>query len=216
MCQTPIMVETLHIIAQTQHFLLSPQVIPINRRRSVPQRFVELDLPAYIEGMAHGNPHLVESPKFFHTALQIRFAGRIADPHIFQKGRDLIPVVRIDVDGIVAEAETADRPVNFRLLPAVDKLVCSFAGDPHDVLGALHAEEETSVGHALLEHAYVCDIAYAAPQSLAYRVDRVGLKVVGAGIQLTELLISVDLDKIGGAHCFGLKDHAVSLETGFP
>ena len=105
--------------------------------------------------MVHRNSHLVEAPKFFHTAAQVVFIGRIADPHIFEKGRDLIPVVRIDVDGIVAEAETADRPVHIRLLPAVDKLVCPFAGDPHDVLGTLHAEEETSVGHAFLKHADV-------------------------------------------------------------
>ena len=213
MRQTPILGQALNIRAQRQEILLSLAVIPVNGRIAVPEGLIELDLAENVKGVADRKVHPVEGPEFVHTALQIIDIVGIAGPHVVEEGCDLVAVLRVDVHGIVAEAEAADRPVDFRLLAAVDQLVGAFAGDPHDVFGALRGEEEAAVRHALFQDTDVRDLAFFTVQGRTDRSDRVRPEVVGIGIQVAELLVSVDLDEIAAADYFGLQDHAVLGEA---
>ena len=214
MCQTPVLGQAFDVGAKCEQILLRLAVIPVDGRIAVPKGFVEVDLAEDVESVVNGQVHGVELAELVHAAAQVVEVVGIAGPDVVEEGRDLVPVLRVDIHGIVAEAEAADRFVDVRLLAAVNQLVGAFAGDPHDVFGALSAEEEASVGHALLQDTDVRDLVFLAVEGRADCLYRVGLEVVGVGIQVAELLVGVDLDEIVAAHYFGLQDHAV-LRTGF-
>ena len=140
MGQAPFLVKAVYIGLEAEDVGLGLLVIPVNGGAALPEGLIKLDLSEDVEGVVYGQAHLVEGPELVHALSEVLGIFRVANSHVVEVGRDLVAVFRIDIDRVVAQSLAADGGEHGCLLLAVDQLVCSFAGDPHDVFRSAGAE----------------------------------------------------------------------------
>ena len=181
---------------QPEDGLLGLPVVPVQGLGRGPQGLVELDLPPDIEVVGDLEAQPVKLPEPLHALPQVPLVPRVADPHLRQVPGNLVAGLRVQIHRVVAEALPPDGGIDDGLLPAADELLRPFAGDTHDVACAPDREHERPVGHALLQDADVCDVLLPGVKNPADGGHSPGLEAPGAGVQLPELLIGVDLYRV--------------------
>ena len=140
MGQAPFLVKAVYIGLEAEDVGLGLLVIPVNGGAALPEGLIKLDLSEDVEGVVYGQVHLVEGPELVHALSEVLGILRVANSHVVEVGCDLVAIVRVDVNRVVAQALAADGCEYCSFLLAVDQLVGAFAGDPHDVFGTAGAE----------------------------------------------------------------------------
>ena len=146
---------SINIRLQRPDIRLGFLIVLVNRRHSIPQRFVELHLPENIKLMRNFQLHRMEITQTAHALLDIFIVGRVAYPGALQKLCDLIAVLRVNIGDIITDVFISNGMIYRCFLTAVDKLVCALSWNAHNVLFVLTGKQEGTVGHSLFQD---CDV----------------------------------------------------------
>ena len=207
----------INIRLQRPNIRLGFLIVLVNRRRAIPQRFVELHLPENIKFMRHFQLQCMKITQTAHALLDILIVGRVAYPGTLQKFCDLIAVIRVNIGNIVTDVFISDGMIHCRFLTAVDKLVCALSWNAHNVLFVLTGKQEGTVGHSLFQDCDVRDFLRFCAQRLADQTNRIRFQLVGIAVDLTKLFVGIDFHNICRMHHPSCNDHAILIiECFFP
>ena len=138
----------LNILPEGKDLSLRLFVVRIQRRRTLSQVLVILDLFEEPELMSHLQLQIVQAVHQPHTADDVFLPVGVAHSDAFQVPAHLQPVLRINIRKIVADAEARDSPVHFRFLLPVDEAGSSFSGDPENIAFSPAGKTVRAVGHS--------------------------------------------------------------------
>ena len=83
--------------------------------------------------MLHLQFHLMKPSQALHAFFHVPGTVRITDSRTFQKFRDLVSILRIDICNVIAYFLSVDGLINCCFFPPVNQLFRSLTGDAHNV-----------------------------------------------------------------------------------